>query len=65
MATNLKFLSLNQVCELTSLSRTAINKWRAQGRFPQKIDLGERRVAFHRDEIRQWMEDRLAARNGV
>jgi prophage regulatory protein len=55
-----RWLSLDQVCALTSLSRTTINKWRALGRFPRPIDFGERRIAFRADDIESWMEAREA-----
>ena len=62
MTDNPILISLNDVCRLTSLSRTAINKWRALGRFPQAVPLGEKRVAFVRAEVEQWIADRIAAR---
>lgn len=54
-------VSLNQVCAMTSLSRTAINKHRAAGTFPKPIPLGDRRIAFVRSEVDQWISDRIAA----
>ncbi|WP_137154848.1 AlpA family phage regulatory protein [Rhizobium sp. FKL33] len=57
-----RLLSLNAACELTSLSRTAVNRYRAEGRFPQAVNLGEKRIAFVRDEVVAWIEARIAAR---
>lgn len=57
-----RLVSLNQVCAMTSLSRTAINKYRALGAFPAPVPLGERRIAFVRAEVEQWISDRIAAR---
>ncbi|MGR9399316.1 helix-turn-helix transcriptional regulator [Rhizobium leguminosarum] len=55
-------ISLNQCCQLTSLSRTAINRWRGLGLFPQAVPLGDKRVAFVRAEVEQWVNDRIAER---
>lgn len=54
-------ISINDCCELTSLSRTAINKWRALGLFPAAIPLGEKRIVFVKSEVEQWIRDRIAA----
>jgi prophage regulatory protein len=62
--TSPRLVSLNQVCEMTSLSRTAINKHRAAGTFPKEIPLGDRRIAFVRAEVEQWIADRIAAVRG-
>lgn len=56
-------ISLNEVCGRTSLSRTAINKWRDSGRFPKAVPLGDKRVAFVAAEVEQWIRDRIAARS--
>ncbi|MBB5754351.1 helix-turn-helix transcriptional regulator [Prosthecomicrobium pneumaticum] len=58
-------ISLNEACRLTSLSRTAINRWRALGKFPKAVPLGERRVAFVRCEVEQWIRARIAERSAA
>lgn len=55
-------ISLNEACKLTSLSRTYINTLREQGKFPEAVPLGFRRIAFVRAEIEQWIRDRIEAR---
>lgn len=55
-------LSMNQVCKLTTLSRTMVNKHRAAGNFPVPVSLGEKRIAFVEAEIRQWILDRMNRR---
>lgn len=64
MAYTPKLISLNDVCVLTSLSRTAINRYRAEKRFPQAVQLGDKRVAFVRSEVCDWISARIAARDG-
>lgn len=55
-------ISLNDAAKLTSLSRTMLNRYRAEGRFPAAVPRGERRVAFVRAEVVAWVEDKIAAR---
>ncbi|AXV15265.1 transcriptional regulator [Neorhizobium sp. SOG26] len=55
-------ISLNDACRLTSMSRTMLNRYRAEGRFPIAVELGERRVAFVRAEVLSWIEAKIAAR---
>lgn len=55
-------ISLNDACRLTSLSRTAINRWRDLGKFPKAVALGDKRVAFVRAEVEDWIHDRIAQR---
>lgn len=55
-------ISLNDACELTSLSRTAINRYRNEGRFPQPVPIGFKRIAFVRGEVVEWINARIAER---
>jgi prophage regulatory protein len=55
-------ISLNEAAKVTSLSRTSIFKLRARGEFPRAVTLGEKRVAFVRDEVIAWIEARIADR---
>lgn len=57
-----QLISLNDVCRMTSLSRTMVNRYRAEGRFVPAVPLGDRRVAFVRAEVIAWIEDKIAAR---
>lgn len=55
-------VSLNDACEMTSMSRSMLNKYRSQGRFPVAVPLGDKRVAFVRSEVQQWIRDLIAKR---
>lgn len=55
-------ISLNDCCNLTSLSRTAINRWRDLGKFPKAVLLGDKRVAFVRAEVVAWIDARISER---
>jgi prophage regulatory protein len=60
---NYPLVSLNDVVKMTSLSRTAINIKRARGEFPVAVALGAKRVAFVRQEVVDWIDQRIAARD--
>lgn len=55
-------ISLNDACRMTSMSRSMLNRYRSEGRFPVAVDLGDRRVAFVRSEVVAWIQSRIAAR---
>jgi prophage regulatory protein len=55
-------ISLNDACRMTSMSRTMLNRYRAEGRFPVAVDLGERRIAFVRSEVTAWINAKIVAR---
>ncbi len=57
-----ELMSINEAVKATSLSRTSIFKLRERGKFPRAVPLGEKRVAFVRDEVAAWIETRIAAR---
>lgn len=57
-----ELMSINEAAKATSLSRTSIFKLRERGEFPRAVPLGEKRVAFVRDEVAAWIETRIAAR---
>ncbi|MEF2549983.1 AlpA family phage regulatory protein [Aurantimonas sp. A2-1-M11] len=58
-----RLISLNDVCSLTSLSRTAINKFRVSGDFPVDVRLGEKRIAFVRTDVYAWLQQRIDEAN--
>ena len=57
-----RLVSLNEAAKMTSMSRTMVNRYRTEGRFPQAVALGERRIAFVRSEIEEWIEEKIAGR---
>ena len=58
-------LSMKDVCRLTTLSRTAINKARNAGRFPTPVNLDGNRLAFVTSEVTAWIASRVEARGGL
>lgn len=55
-------VSLNDACRMTSMSRSMLNRYRSEGRFPIAVDLGDRRVAFVRSEVTDWIQTKISAR---
>lgn len=55
-------VSLNDACRLTSMSRTMLNRYRQEGRFPKAVDLGDRRIAFVRQEVTDWIQAKITSR---
>ena len=56
---NERALRLSQVSELTGLGRSMIYQMQAEGRFPQRIKLGERAVGWLESEVRDWLATRI------
>lgn len=59
---NYALISLKDTCFLTSMSKTMIHRLRSEGRFPAAVALGEKRIAFVRSEVHNWINGRIAAR---
>lgn len=57
-----QLVSLNDACAMTSMSRSMLNKYRAEGRFPVAVPLGDRRVAFVKSEVIDWVASKIARR---
>lgn len=49
---------------LTGLSKSYIYDLMERGIFPKPVKLGPKSVAWVDDEVRQWIADRIAARDG-
>jgi prophage regulatory protein len=61
---NERALRLRQVCQLTGLGRSMIYQMQAEGRFPQRIKLGERAVGWLESEVRDWLATRIETSRG-
>jgi prophage regulatory protein len=61
---NERALRLRQVCHLTGLGRSMIYQMQAEGRFPQRIKLGERAVGWLESEVRNWLATRIETSRG-
>ena len=61
---NERALRLRQVSQFTGLGRSMIYQMQAEGRFPQRIKLGERAVGWLESEVRDWLATRVDASRG-
>ena len=51
--------------EVRSISRYSaqhLRRLEAQGDFPRRVRIGANRIAWLRDEVEQWLADRVGAR---
>jgi predicted DNA-binding transcriptional regulator AlpA len=51
-------LRIEQVSQITSLSKSCIRLWVAKGLFPRPLNLSRTLKPFVGEEIRQWIRDR-------
>lgn len=58
----MKILRLKAVMEMTGLARSTIYKYVADGHFPKQTKLGLRCVGWLREEVEEWITERLASR---
>ena len=60
----IRILRYREVLQLTSVSRSTIERWGREGTFPKPIKLGDgprAAVGFLSDEIEAWIENRPRA----
>lgn len=50
-----RMLHIDEVVELTGLSRSTIYKKMAKGEFPKPLKLGERAVRWRQSEVEAWL----------
>ncbi len=49
------FLSQKEVCEIVTLSVTQIWRLEKEGKFPAKVKLGVRRIAWRKSDIEKYI----------
>lgn len=54
------FLRIQDVVKMTSLSRSSIYRMINDGEFPRQVSVGTRQVRWHRQEILDWCEEKIA-----
>lgn len=59
----MKFLKIREVMEITSLARSTIYKFTAEGRFPKQVPIGGNSVVWVESEVLEWMEARINERD--
>ncbi len=58
----MRFISMKEVMHKTSLARSTIYKYLAEGGFPKSASLGANKVAWLESDIEEWMKEKLAQR---
>jgi prophage regulatory protein len=58
-----KLLKLDDVIELSGLSRSSVYSLAQQGKFPKPLKLSKRSSAWVEDELKEWIAERIKARN--
>lgn len=51
-----QLLRIADVAKLTTLSKSSINLWAAQGRFPKPLNLSKTLKVWRLKEVRAWSE---------
>jgi len=64
-ATKMRLIKLKEVTALTSLARATVYKYIAAGTFPKQVSLGANCVAWIEEEVLEWIEAKIAERDGV
>ncbi|MEZ9281835.1 AlpA family transcriptional regulator [Vibrio cyclitrophicus] len=59
----MRFIRMKQVMEMTSLSRSSINRYIKEERFPRCVPLGCRAAVWLESEVQDWMCDVLGRRD--
>jgi prophage regulatory protein len=57
----MRLFRLNQVKEITGLSRSSLYQMMDKGLFPRSINIGPRAIAWTDISINEWIESRINA----
>ncbi len=58
-------INMTDTCAMTSMSRAMIDIYRKRGDFPIAVPLGEKRIAFLRSEVSEFIQSRIDARKAA
>ncbi|MGS0737570.1 helix-turn-helix transcriptional regulator [Pseudomonas sp. GG8] len=50
-----RFLRFESIAGLVGVSRSTINRWEKEGKFPKRVQLGSQTVAWRESQISHWM----------
>ncbi|MBF9027071.1 AlpA family phage regulatory protein [Rhodobacterales bacterium FZCC0188] len=56
------FILAQEITGLVPFSPNHLRRLEARGDFPRRIRIGANRIAWLRDEVEQWLADRVEAR---
>jgi predicted DNA-binding transcriptional regulator AlpA len=62
MMTDQPLLSARTVCKMLGISRATLWRMQRSNEFPASIKITERRIAWRRDAVERWLDDRARGR---
>ena len=65
MSNEKKLIRISDVKGMTGISKSHIYLLASKGEFPKPIKLGERSVAWVKDEVEAWVASRIAQRDSI
>jgi len=60
--TSLKLLRMRDLTAEYGLTPASVYRWIGEGAFPLPVNLGSNSVAWHRNEVEQWVRSRPRAK---
>lgn len=60
-----RFIRIKEVLSITSLSKSDLYRRIADGTFPSQVKLGPMTAAWQENEVRAWMDARIAERSAA
>lgn len=61
----MRLIKLKEVMSKTSLPRSTLYRYMANGKFPKNVSLGERSVAWVESEVDDWLLERIGERDSL
>lgn len=61
---NIRFKDINQTAEITSLGKSTIRVWEAEGKFPKSIKLSTTKRVWLEADLNEWMLSKLKISRG-
>lgn len=61
---NIRFKDINQAAEITSLGKSTIRLWEAEGRFPKSIRLSATKRVWLESHLNIWMMSKCDSLTG-
>lgn len=62
LSTTPELIIADEIARRIPYSQNQLRRLEAQGTFPKRVRIGANRVAWVREEIEQWLNDRMGAR---
>lgn len=63
LSTTPELIVADEIAQRIPYSQNQLRRLEAQGSFPKRVRIGANRVAWVREEVDQWIEERVNARN--